>query len=294
MTIHIVDRKTEKIVEEKVYGKSLLQLVYRETIFSKFLCILISKIPIASSLFGLWQKTPFSKKQVAPFIEKFGVLLEESEKKEFTSFNDFFIRKLKKEARPIAKEALVAPADGRYLVYNNIQMHQEIWVKGKKLSLSELLDEDASRYLGGALVMARLAPPDYHRFHFPIDCIPSNPRKIHGHLFSVNPIALRKNISYLSENKRVVINLGRISYIAIGATNVGSIHFTYTPGKPYKKGDELGYFSFGASMIILLIEPNYIHLASDLLKNTASGKETLCYMGESIVHSPYADPIVIT
>jgi phosphatidylserine decarboxylase len=202
MTIYIVERKSEKVREEIVYGGALLQLVYKKTIFSKCLCAFITKLPLASYLFGLWQKTPFSKRQIEPFVKKFNVNLNESEKSDFANFNDFFIRRLKPDARAISKDLVVAPADGRYFVFESISLDQEIFVKGEKLSLPKLLGEDektASRYVGGSLLLARLAPPDYHRFHSPVDCIPGPAKKIGGYLFSVNPIALRKNISYLTE-----------------------------------------------------------------------------------------------
>ncbi len=288
MTIHIVDRKTEKIEEEIVYGESLLQLAYRQTIFSKCLRTLISKLPLASALFGIWQKSPFSKKQITPFVKKFHVNMSEAETENFATFNDFFIRKLKKEARPISDTPVIAPADGRYLAFDNIDLHQEIFVKGKKLSISKLLHCDASRYKGGSLLIARLAPPDYHRFHFPLDCISEAPKLIGGYLYSVNPIALKTNISYLTENKRVQVllqteKLGQVAFIAIGATNVGSINFTYQAGKQYKKGDEMGYFSFGASMVITLIEPGRVKLSKDLIKNTSLGLETLCKIGQPVI-----------
>ncbi len=290
MTIYIVDRKTEKKLEEIVYGESLLQLVYRQTIFSKCLRTLISKLPVASYLFGVWQKTPFSKKQIAPFVKKFLVNLDEAETGEYPTFNDFFIRKLKKNARPISVDGVVAPADGRYLAYDNIELHQQVFVKGKKLSIAKLLSADANRYNDGSLLIARLAPPDYHRFHFPVDCTPSAPRRIGGYLYSVNPVSLKSNISYLSENKRVVIELeteklGLVSFIAVGATNVGSINFTYHPKKLFKKGDEIGYFSFGASMVIALFEPGKVTFSSDLIKNTKAGMETLCQMGQPLITS---------
>ncbi len=287
MTIYIVDRKTKKVFEEIVYKGGALRLLYKPTVFSKILCTLVAKIPLASYLFGLWQRLPLSKKEITPFVKKFHVNLGESEKTEFRSFNDFFTRKLKGNARPISKDSLVAPADGRYFIFENIKPHQEIFMKEQRLSISKLF-HGSDKYIGGALVMARLAPPDYHRFHFPVDCIPSAPKLIGGYLFSVNPIALRTNINFLTENKRVVVELktetlGTLAFIAIGATNVGSIEFTFEPGKHYKKGAELGYFAFGASMVLILIEPNKTHLAADLLKNTTSGMETLCCMGEALL-----------
>jgi len=286
MTIEIVDRKTKKVIEETVYGNDVLRFIYKQTPFSKFLCAIIAKCPLFSYLFGLWSKLSFSRSHIEPFVKKFGVNLEESEREEFPTFNDFFIRTLKKNVRPIAKAALIAPADGRYFVYENIKAHQEIFVKGKGLAIAKLF-KGADRYFGGTLVMARLAPPDYHRFHSPVDCIPSPPKLVGGYLYSVNPIALRQNIDYITENKRTVIELktellGNVAFIAVGATNVGSMQFTYSPQKPLKKGDEIGYFAFGASMVLLLIEPNRVQLSQDLIENTQSKRETVCRMGESL------------
>ena len=137
------------------------------------------------------------------------------------------------------------------------------------------------------MVMARLAPADYHRFHFPCNCTPSKAHLITGPLYSVNPIALRKNIEYLTENKRMITELkthlfGTILAIEVGATFVGSIVQTFEPEKHYAKGDEKGYFEFGGSCILLLFEPARIQLDQDLIENTHQGLETLGQMGQSL------------
>src|SRR6202044_707631 len=106
-------------------------------------------------------------------------------------------------------------------------------------------DALAEQFANGSVVLARLCPCDYHRFHFPCDAIPGPAKLINGPLYSVNPIALCKNLSILSENKRMITELetdhfGKVLYIEVGATNVGSIHQTFTPYQRYKKGDEKG------------------------------------------------------
>jgi phosphatidylserine decarboxylase len=103
----------------------------------------------------------------------------------------------------------------------------------------------------------------------------------------VSPIALRKNIAILSENKRMVTEIetekfGSILYIEIGATSVGSIHQTYVADFPMHKADEKGYFEFGGSCIVLLFEKNRIVFDEDLVKNTESGFETLGRLGQSL------------
>lgn len=235
-------------------------------------------------------RCPSQKKKIAPFIEKYQIDSSEfqEEVESFPSFNAFFIRKLKKESRPLAHGAIM-PADGRYLFYQNIETCSGFIVKGKKFSLVELLKNEvlAKKYYEGSMIIARLCPSDYHRFHFPFDCLPGSPQCINGPLFPVNPIALKRNILYLTENKRVITLLkssryGDVSFLEIGATNVGSIHQTFTPNKSCKKGEEKGFFSFGGSALILLFEKGRIIFAKDLLTNSSQQFETFCHFGDSL------------
>jgi len=162
-------------------------------------------------------------------------------------------------------------------------------VKGKRFSLKSLLQDDelAERYAEGAMAMARLCPVDYHRFHFPCECVPGKPRLINGLLYSVNPIALKRNIEYLSQNKRMITeleteNFGKILYMEVGATYVGSIHQTYTPGKACAKGEEKGYFAFGGSCLLVLFEPNKIAFDQDLIDFSAKRMEVRGLLGQSL------------
>lgn len=284
--IFYINRSTGKREIEKIYFEPMLRFVYGR--FGKIFALLISKISFFSKLYGRLQSRPASKKKVSPFVLKYQVDLSEFEKKleEYLSFNDFFTRKLKSGARKMEGD-LVIPADGRYLCYQDISSCDGFVVKGKKFSLEKLLqnDELAKKYQKGTLVIARLCPTDYHRFHFPCDVTAGTPELINGPLYSVNPIALKKNIEILCENKRVVTPLestrfGKVLYLEIGATNVGSIVQTFTPGRKYKTGDEKGFFSFGGSSLILLFEPSAITLAKDLQINSQTHTETLCRFGE--------------
>lgn len=283
MTIYVLDREKKVIFQEKVLAEGLLRKIYgKKENLKNFLC----KNSLFSHLVGMWQSMPWTRKNVDDFIQEYGINKEEFEKETFSSFNDFFIRKLKKEARPLAKSDVIIPADGRYLCFQDFSRADRLFVKGQKFSLSELLKDEelAKKYEDGTIIIARLAPPDYHRFHFPLTCTPSKPHLINGSLFSVSPIALRKNINYLTQNKRMLVRLktekyGEVLACAIGATSVGTIHFTYTPDETYQKGDEMGYFSFGGSMVIYLFEPKKIQLAKDLRD---SDIEILCKMGQSL------------
>jgi len=295
--LYVIDRKTKKEEEEKIFGKRALDLFYGRGFLAKFVSTFIlpfyARLSFFSAFYGFLQKRKRSARKIAPFIKAFEVDASEFQKsiEDFSSFNDFFIRKLKKEFRPIdsGKEVVSLPADGRYLVFPDLSQSDGFYVKGKKFSLETFLQNSdlAKRYETGAMVIARLCPTDYHRFHFPFDCIPSKSRLINGPLYSVNPIALKKNIQIFSQNKRVLTSLdsevfGKVMMIEVGATHVGSIHQTFIPDIKVLKGDEKGYFSFGGSSIVLLFEPNQITFDEDLVEKSERKIETKANYGTSL------------
>lgn len=289
-TIQSIDRRTKQLKIERVSAGKHLSYLYGEGVFPFFLRHLLARIPFFSVLVGYLQKRPQSRKKIAPFICEHEINASEFLTCDFASFNDFFIRKLKPACRPIDPDPkkLTLPADGRYLAYQDISRVDGFFVKGKKFSLDAFLDSPAlaRRYQEGSMLIARLCPSDYHRFHFPCDGVPSIARPIAGHLYSVNPIALRKRPSILAENKRMITEIdskhfGTILYVEVGATFVGTIHQTYTPSLMAQKGEEKGYFSFGGSCLVLLFEKGRVAIDADLLENTSLGKETYAQFGTS-------------
>ncbi len=291
------DRVKKREEREKVYGLYFLELLYGKGLLSRCFSFLLrpffASVPFLSHFYGYIQKTRASRSKVKPFIRDFAVDSSEflDPVESYRSFNDFFIRKLKPESRPIDEKSdvVILPADARYLVFPNIEKADGFWVKGKKFSLKDLLQDDvlAARYAQGALAMARLCPVDYHRFHFPLDCVPGKARLINGPLYSVNPIALKRNIAYLSQNKRMITELetekfGKVLYVEVGATYVGSIHQTYTPSKVYPKGEEKGYFSFGGSCLLVLFDPDTIVFDDDLVRFSAKKMEVRGLLGQSL------------
>ena len=168
------------------------------------------------------------------------------------------------------------PADGRHLGFAKAADISSVFVKGQKFDLGRLLGDDrlAARYADGALVLSRLCPVDYHRFHFPVAGRPGPAREIGGPLFSVSPIALRRRLAYLWENKRSLTELdagglGRVQLVEVGATCVGTIRQTYRPGEAVEAGAEKGFFAFGGSSTITLFEPGAVVLAEDLAEHSA-------------------------
>jgi len=297
MNILYINRKTGQKEVERVYKNSALLFLYGEHWFTKLMSKgvlpLVAKLPFFSQFYGYLQKRSSSRKKIGPFIKHFDV--NESEFLEsidqFHSFNDFFIRRLKFESRPIAagSEVAVIPADGRYYFYQNINEVDGFIVKGKKFNFETLLENKAQAHLyeGGSMVLARLCPSDYHRFHFSCDGVPGASRVINGWLYSVNPIAIKKNLDIFTQNKRTVCEIeteafGQMLYVEVGATCVGSIQETYRPGKKYLKGEEKGYFEFGGSSLILLFQKGTIGFDEDLLEATRNDFEIRCLMGESM------------
>lgn len=292
-----IDRQTGQKHIEKVYKGKALRLLYDDSWLSRFLrpWLLPSlvKWPWFSHFYGLLQKQPFSVQKIQPFIEKFNVDSSEflDPVSTYRSFNDFFIRKLKPEARPINPDPHIAiiPADGRYYFYADIAQCPGFIVKGQKFELETLLENSslAKEFEGGSMVLARLCPSDYHRFHFPCDCLPGPTKVINGWLYSVNPLAVKRNIHILTKNKRTLCELytplfGKVLYMEIGATNVGSIRETYYPNQWQPKGGEKGYFEFGGSALVLLFAKNTIQFDQDLLTATEEGFEMRCLLGQSM------------
>ena len=137
------------------------------------------------------------------------------------------------------------------------------------------------------MIVFRLAPPDYHRYHFPVSGkVPEANTKIDGDYYSVNPLALREKAEIFWLNKREygVIEspvFGNVVMVEVGATMVGSMLQSYS-GTSIKKGDEKGYFKFGGSTVVLLFEKDKIQIDQDLLLNTSNSLETTIKMGEQI------------
>jgi len=288
--IYVKKRETGKVEKETIYGEKALLFLYRKGILARCLRFLICRFPIFSRLYGLWQRLPLTKRKIAPFVTDFNLDPDEFETplSTFTSFHDFFIRRLKPRCRPLASSPAIIPADGRYLFFQEVSKDMGFTLKNTTYSLVDLLEDEtlAARYHGGTVILGRLAPSDTHRFWFPCDGIPDEETKIRGNLFSVNPLALASGLHTLSENKRTFCSLhsqefGTVLLMEIGATNVGSIHQTYIPHHFVQKGEEKGYFDLGASMLVLLFEPNTLQLERDLAQKEQE-LEILCQMGQAL------------
>jgi phosphatidylserine decarboxylase len=308
--ILVQDRLTGQINEERmsVYVRLGIRLLYKglksNSMEKKRIRKLLKSLSIKQ---GKKYDDPASTAEIPSFIafhqlDMSEVLLRTSE---FKSFNEFFYRALKPGARPCSApddpRVITSPADCRTVVFNTMEQAQSIWVKGREFTLQRLLGdaypEDVSRYHGGSLGIFRLAPQDYHRFHIPVDGVMGEPKQIDGEYYTVNPMAIRSALDVYGENVRVCVPIdsvahGRVMVICVGAMMVGSTVITRKPGEEVHRSEELGYFKFGGSTILLLFEPGQMVYDDDLVDNSKSALETLVRVGMSIGHSPNRPPHV--
>lgn len=288
--IQYYNRYTKSVETEQVYGEGFLRWAYTTRTGCWFNDI-FARSPWISKCYGYLMDRPSSKKKILPFIEEFGLDTNEFEKSpdDFSSFNDFFYRKLKPSARPIDANPshAVFPADGRHFGFQDVSSINGVFVKGQQFDLPTLVGSPklAEEYAGGSLVLSRLCPTDYHRFHFPIEGTPGSTIMINGPLHSVNPLALRRNIRILFENRRTLTTIdseafGPVLMIEVGAMCVGSIIQTFTANRPVAKGDEKGFFRFGGSSTILLFKKDRIKLADDLVEQSLQNRELYAKIGD--------------
>ncbi len=286
------ERGSEEIFEEKIAGVYWLRWLYSNPI-GKLSLETMAKRKFMSALSGKLMKGKKSKKKIRPFIKNFNIPVDEidGEIDEFKTFNDFFIRKLKKTARKINDDdnVVISPGDGKLLVYPSISNYQNFRVKGFKYTFKDFLRnaELYQEFKDGSMAILRLCPTDYHRYHFPVEGVPGPVRKIKGDYYSVSPIALRKKMEIFCRNKREFTEIeskyfGKVLMVDVGATFIGSIVQTYMPNINHKKGDEKGYFEFGGSSVVVIFKKDVIEFDKDLIENTLQGYETIMKLGEPI------------
>lgn len=285
------NRYAGELQQEAVYGERALRLVY-ETLPGRALAWMFVAHPAFSRLYGRAMRRPRSAARIRPFVKQYGINTDEMAEplEAYPSFNAFFKRLLKEEARPVDADpaTVVFPADGRHMGWPRIGQEAGIFVKGQRWDLAALLGDPAlaQRFAGGTLVLSRLCPVDYHHFHYPVGGIVGEPRWLGRRLYSVSPVALRRRVAYLWENKRSLTlirteRLGLVLFMEIGATNVGTIRHRPLPeSRRVAKGDRKGWFEFGGSSVLTLFEAGRVQLATDLLEQSARGIELYAQVGD--------------
>jgi phosphatidylserine decarboxylase len=243
---------------------------------------------------GVKYDNPHSVKDIPGFIKLHRLNPDEMElpPTEYKTFNEFFARKLKAGVRPIDTPTdptrAVSPADSRMMVFEDITLDTSKWIKGAKFTVENLLSSEGKEYVeklqGGSMVIARLAPQDYHRWHVPVKGTLGKPIPIAGALYTVNPIAINHAVNVYTENKRVLIPIhseefGLVMLVAIGAIMVGSIVIEGQEGEKVEKGALHGYFKFGGSTVLVLFQKNRIKFRQELLDNSKDVTESLIKCG---------------
>jgi phosphatidylserine decarboxylase len=225
------------------------------------------------------------------FVGKYNVNMDEAvnpDIRSYASFNEFFTRPLRPDARPLANADFICPVDGAISQFGAIEDHQIFQAKGHTFSTAELVGGDASlaaHFQHGSFANLYLSPKDYHRLHMPCDGRLTRMIYVPGKLFSVNPTTARGVPGLFARNERVVCVFespehGPFVLVLVGATIVGSMatvwHGVVNPKRTgavaewnyldqqivLKKGEEMGRFLLG-STIVMLFQPNTIRFNPD-------------------------------
>lgn len=290
-TIHVYNREKACLQREEVFEEGFMRLVYG-TFPGRLVARIFLSRKIFSRLYGWLQNRPSSRAKIRPFIESYGIDTSQLERpvESYESFNDFFKRRLRPEARPVRHEpdVLVSASDGR-LEACRVDQDLVMSVKGSSFTLEELLGGSLPQgdWTDGTCVKIRLAPMDYHRFCYIDSGCHGRVVHVQGRLHSVSPLALMHNLKILQGNDREYVvletaNFGRVIHVDIGAMAVGRIHQHLREGGCFSRGQEKGYFEMGGSTIILIFEQGMVELDQDIMHYSSKGIETLVRYGSRI------------
>lgn len=280
-----------KKAQHKPHHPVWLWLLYRSWLSKPLRFLLTSGM--ANRIAHWWYASRLSRWRIARFAKKHNINVTECALplKSYENFNVFFARRLRKNSRPIDKtpRTITSPADGSALVVPQLTNAPDIYVKGQAFCLQSFVGDAhlAQHYQNGSLMLIRLAPHDYHRFHMPVGGTITHAHTIAGRYESVDPYAY-KRVMPLLENRRAVFHIRTpdgqtMLLVAVGALCAGSITTTFNPSNNYQvKGGEIGYFSFGGSTVALLTPPHRLHFHNTLLEHSMQGFETTVCMGQAV------------
>lgn len=233
----------------------------------------LSSRKFVSRMTGRFAKSSLSRRWIARFAAMYKIPVEDAEKniEDYRSLNEFFTRRLKPGKRPIDQSAgsLVSPVDAKITGCGVIKDGLILQVKGQDYTVEELLNGSPrlSQYLNGYYWVLYLSPTDYHRIHSPCEGEIVETEHIAGRVYPVNEFGLTSMRRVLSRNERLVTyirnEIGEVAVVKVGALNVSSIKFVEPMPQTLERGDELAYFEFG-STIVLLTEDGTLHPRSDL------------------------------
>lgn len=226
------------------------------------------------------------------FIGKFNVDMQEAleeNPENYATFNDFFIRHLKPESRIISHSPVICPVDGFVSEAGKIADGKLLQAKGRYYTVQSLLADStkADQFLNGVFATLYLSPKDYHRVHMPIDGTLKEMIYVPGKLFSVQPLITKTRENLFNRNERIIAFfdtvLGPMVIIMVGAVIVGGMATSWHgdikrntkqsrylyPGVKneqifYKKGDEIGHFKLGSTVIMLFTHDSQVILNQNI------------------------------
>lgn len=275
----------KELIREPEVGIGAIRFAYG-TVPGRFLAKTVLCRSFVSNLYGAWQKSPLSKGKVKKFIARYGIDISDCEKSEYSNFNDFFTRKRKKYVDQTEKNQLPAIADSKLLALP-MDGNSRFWVKGVPYTPGELLEnsELAGEFEGGLCLIFRLSPDDYHRYVYPDRGRQEATVAIKGVLHTVNPVGAEMKVYRRNARRYTVLhteNFGKVLEMEVGALLVGKILNHREDPARVEKLQEKGYFAYGGSTVILLLQKNAVEMDQDILTYSAKGIETKVHIGERI------------
>jgi phosphatidylserine decarboxylase len=245
----------------------------KKTVYRSF--VELTGSPLVSNVIKTFATSKWSKKIVPSFARTFQINQVEMDKQlhEYESLHQFFIRSLKRGARQIhaGENSLVSPVDGVLAKFGKVTGNNTFHVKGQDYSLNEMVgsEENAEKYKSGTYLILYLSPRHYHRIHSPVSGTVISQNIYGKKSYPVNEAGLTYGVRPLSKNYRVVTEMDcngkTIAVVKVGALNINTIETTHETNE-LKKGEEIGYFSFG-STVVLLLEPGTCELLPQLREN---------------------------
>lgn len=287
--IKIFNFHTKEYEIEKTFGENFLNFVYLTKTGKLLRPIFNSKL--FSKIYSLKKKSKNSYTDIENFISLYNINdgLFKPYKDSYKSFNDYFIRVFKDGVRKFDEDPLAFSAfcEARYMIID-LKSSNLFNVKNKKINLNDLVQNQAlaDKFQDAFLVVARLAPVDYHHYHYPVNGSLMSSYKVGGKLDSVTPIATKFKGEVFLNNERVINVLnanefGEIVYIEVGALAVGKI-MNINEKKHFFKGEAKGYFEFGGSTVLCLIKREEVLFSQEILDQSSLGIETYIHLGETI------------
>jgi phosphatidylserine decarboxylase len=285
------DKKEQKIFKESIFAGGFLYFAYEHKI-GKILGKIFFSSYLFNYLYGIYKKSSYSKQKIIQDINEYQIDMREFKVEEYQNYRQFFLRKFKDNKRIFDMNAkkLSAFAEGKYLGYSHVNEQLNFPIKGNIYNFNSLFgnnkDFDFNIFKNGPMLICRLCPVDYHYYHFPDNGKIITKYKVHGRYHSVNFMALKQRPTIFFENERQITileteNFGILAYIEIGAMCVGKIIDTHH-SSTFKKGEEKGFFDFGASTVVVIGLEGKWQPDSDILKYTEAGMETKIQLGNNI------------